>query len=119
MKPNFDQRPSLLHDAQLSRALTSLPARTRPAGLTTSLRVLASQQAQRARRRRLSMGFSAALAVWVDRVRFWCDDLMRPLALPFAGGVLSAVGLFSIWLLPTYPLHTNDLVLSPAVQGIP
>jgi hypothetical protein len=28
---------------------------------------------------------------------------MRPLALPVAGGVFSAVTLFSVWVVPTYP----------------
>ena len=32
---------------------------------------------------------------------------MRPLALPFAGGVVSAIVLFSAWLVPTYPLRAS------------
>lgn len=101
MKSNFDRRHSLLDDDRLSQALRSLPARTAPAGLTTSLRVLASRERQRAHRRGLSERFSD----WKVRTRLWIDNLMRPLAVPFAGGVLSAVALFGIWLVPTYPQH--------------
>ena len=35
-------------------------------------------------------------------------NFMRPMAIPFAGGVLSAVVLFSMWLVPTYPLRANN-----------
>jgi hypothetical protein len=101
MKRNFDRLHLLLEDDQLSQALRSLPARTPPAGLSTSLRVLASRERQRAQRRGLSDHFSA----WTVRTRLWIDNLMRPLAVPFAGGVLSALALFGIWLVPTYPQH--------------
>ncbi len=40
-----------------------------------------------------------------DRARLFVDNLMRPLALPFAGGIFSAVALFSMWVIPTYPLR--------------
>jgi hypothetical protein len=35
---------------------------------------------------------------------------MRPLAVPFAGGVFSAVTLFSVWVVPAYPAlaHQGD-----------
>jgi hypothetical protein len=33
---------------------------------------------------------------------------MRPLALPFAGGVFSTVVLFSMWLVPTYPMRAAN-----------
>jgi hypothetical protein len=98
MKRNFDRRQSLLEDDQLSRALRKLPARKPPAALATSLRVLASQERQRTHR-----SLSEAFSAWTVRTRLWIDNLMRPLAVPFAGGVLSAVALFGIWLVPTYP----------------
>ena len=38
---------------------------------------------------------------------------MRPLAVPFAGGILSAVALFSMWVVPAYPIvmadHATDI----------
>jgi hypothetical protein len=101
MKRDFDRLNSLLEDDRLSHALRRLPARTPPAGLATSLRVLASRERQRAQRR----GWKQAFSAWALRTRMWMDHLMRPLAVPFAGGVLSAVALFSIWLVPTYPVH--------------
>jgi hypothetical protein len=103
MKRNFDRRHSLLEDDQLSHALRKLPARTPPAALTTSLRVLASRERQRTHR-----GWSEAFSAWTGRTRLWIDNLMRPLAVPFAGGVLSAVALFGIWLVPTYPLRATN-----------
>jgi hypothetical protein len=121
MKRDFDQRHSLLNDDQLSHALRRLPARTPPAGLTTSLRVLASRERQRAQHRGWQQGFSA----WALRTRMWMDHLMRPLAVPFAGGVLSALALFSIWLVPTYPQLTaskfdipTTLTTDPTVKSM-
>ena len=88
-----DRKETLLNDDALSGMLRSLPSRVPPAGLTTSLRVLASRE----RRRRD--------AAWVDRAHLVVNNLMRPLALPFAGGVFSTVVLFSMWLVPTYPMR--------------
>jgi hypothetical protein len=99
MKRKFDQRHLLLEDDQLSSALRRLPRRTAPAGLTTSLRVLASQERQRAQQR----GWSDTFTAWIGRTRLHLDNLMRPLMVPCAGGVLSAVALFGVWLVPTYP----------------
>jgi hypothetical protein len=88
-------------DERLSRVLQSLPAPEMPAGLATSLRVLASRESARRSERR---SVSAVLAAWMERARLHFDNLMRPMAVPFAGGVLSALVLFGIWLVPTYPL---------------
>jgi hypothetical protein len=83
----------------LSEALRALPVRT-PPGLTTSLRVIASRERQR---RAASSGFRG----WRDRWELFAKNLMRPLALPLAGGVFSAVGLFSL-LAPTYPMRVDN-----------
>jgi hypothetical protein len=91
----------LLNDDQLSQALRALRGRRPPAGLTTSLRVLASREHQRAQRGSLQ----ETLSTWSVRTRLWIDNLMRPLVVPFAGGILSALALFGIWLVPTYPLQ--------------
>jgi hypothetical protein len=107
MKPDFDRRHRLLDDDQLSHALRRLPVRTSPAGLTTSLRVMASRERELALRRGVLETFSA----WAVRTRLWIDNLMRPLAVPFAGGVLSALALFGIWLVPTYPLRASASTL--------
>jgi hypothetical protein len=66
-----------------------------PAQLNAKLRVLASHE----RNRRLSrVSLSARFEAWSGRARLFFDNLMRPLALPFAGGVLSALTIFSVLL---------------------
>ena len=90
--------------------LRSLPPRVPPTGLTTSLRVIASRE-----RQRLVEGRSLVrvFALWFDRTRFRLRDMLRPLMLPATGGVLSAVVLFSMWVVPTYPLRTKIAVDIP------
>jgi hypothetical protein len=104
MRNNF-QRDGNLSDEVLSRALRSLPARISPAGLTTSLRVIASRERQRMLGQRT---FGHRWAGWRDAVSLSMTNFMRPMAIPFAGGVMSAVVLFSMWLVPTYPLRANS-----------
>jgi hypothetical protein len=105
----------------LSRALGRLPVRIPPPGLTTSLRVIASRERQRTMNR---MTFRRKWETWCDRVRLSATNVMRPLALPLAGGIVSAVVLFSMWVVPTYPVlgkTTSDvptiLTTAPAVKG--
>lgn len=96
-------------------ALRRLPANVPPAQLSTSLQVMASKE----RVRRQYAGVSAS-----DRFRLWVDNLMRPVALPFAGGFLSAVLLFGM-LLPTFTLRRGGggtdipvaLFTDPVVKG--
>lgn len=86
-------------------ALRGLPQNVPPAELSTALRVIASRERQRALLR--GHWFSTVST----RFRLWADNLMRPLALPFAGGLVSAILLFSM-LLPSFALHRvvgNDI----------
>jgi len=102
----------VLSDQTLSVALRNLRRRTPPPELSSSLRVMASRQ-----RLRAVYGRGPALA---DRFRLFADNLMRPLALPFAGGIFSAVVLFSMWVIPTYPLRgssTSDVPLTWTTQA--
>lgn len=92
-------RKELLKDEALSQAVRSLPVRIPPPGLRTSLRVMASKHRQRILGKQ-SLG-------WRDRARLFATNLMRPLALPFAGGVFSTVVLFSMWIIPTYPVRAS------------
>jgi hypothetical protein len=94
-----------ISDEALSRALQSLPCRVSPAGLTTSLLVVASRERQRMLGQRT---FALRWAGWRDSLSLSMTNLLRPMAIPFAGGVLSAVVLFSMWLVPTYPLRANN-----------
>ena len=87
---------------KLGQALRALPSRKPPEGLTTSLRVLASRdRAIRVLSRR------ERVEQWFSNIQFSLNQLMRPLALPAAGGFLSAVALFGTLLVPTYPLRAN------------
>lgn len=94
---------------QVARALKNLPVFSPPEELSTQLHVMASRE----RMRRLSNSSpAAALRHYGERVRLWMDNLMRPLALPFAGGLISALLLFSM-LVPNILMHrypsTNDV----------
>ena len=83
---------------QLRSTLGSMPSRVPPPELTIRLRIAASQ-ARLWRDRGAGFGFD--LRHWSDVFGVWAGNLMRPLALPFAGGLLSAIFLFSM-LAPMY-----------------
>ena len=86
---------------ELRSALRGLPARTPPSRLITELQVLASRE----RVRQLSRGTATALIhFWVGEMRWLFENLMRPIAIPFAGGLVSAVFLFAM-LVPTLQLR--------------
>ena len=88
--------------------LRGLPPVAPPQRLLTQLQVLASREHVR----QLSRSTLAALLhYWGEEIRLYVDNLMRPLAIPFAGGLVSAVFLF-IMLVPTLQFHhakTNDV----------
>src|SRR5690242_10465503 len=84
-------------DDRIIRALRSLPARVPPPALRTKLLVLASRELQRRRLGRWQR--------WTVGLRDNAQNMMRPLALPLAGGVFSAIVLFSTFFGSTYPLQ--------------
>ncbi len=91
--------------------LRNLPMRLPPARLVTQLQVLASRE----HLRRISRGTLRAMVhFWAAELRFFFDNLMRPFALPFAGGLLSALFLFTMLApgLPTRRHISNDVLLS-------
>jgi Putative zinc-finger len=109
------------------RRMRSTPV---PAALAMKLRVLASHE----RQRQLShASFAAWLGYCRDRVSLQFDNLMRPMALPFAGGLLSALLLFGMLvpnlsfvhnvgndqLLVTYTEPEGRLVESLPADGAP
>jgi len=89
----------LVAEETLSRALRSLPRRLPPPELASSLRVIASRECLRALGREI---------VFADRLRLCFDNLMRPLALPFAGGIFSTIILFGMCLVPVYSVHASS-----------
>jgi hypothetical protein len=73
---------------RIREAVRSLPRRTAPPDLTMRLRVAASKARQETRG-------PGRWSRWRDRVELSLSNLMRPLALPAAGGLCSALFLFS------------------------
>ena len=96
----------------LHMSLRNLPPLTPPTRLITELQVLASRE----RMRQISRGtFTALLHFWAEEMRLFFDNLMRPIAIPFAGGLLSAVFLF-LALVPT--LQFPHLVHNDVPSGL-
>lgn len=94
----------------LQAELRGLPVRTPPARLITQLQVLASREHMR----RISRGSLTGLVrFWIAELELFFDNLMRPLALPFAGGLLSALFLFTMLApgLQFAPQTSNDVLL--------
>ena len=93
--------------ADLRARLQRLERPRVPAALAVELRVLASHE----RVRRLARAsLPARLKHWHDTILLHFENLMRPVALPVAGGVVSALLLFGA-LIPTLifrPQLTND-----------
>jgi anti-sigma factor RsiW len=88
---------------ELRGALRQLDKPELPARLLDGLRMLALNE----RLRRLShVGFSARAHRWAGRTQLVFENLMRPLALPFAGGVLSALVMFAM-LVPSLAFPHN------------
>jgi predicted anti-sigma-YlaC factor YlaD len=89
--------------------LRRLPRIAAPKTLSSQLRVIASYD----RERRQGAGeFSSPWQRWLTRARVTMRDLMRPLALPAAGGLLSSI-LFFTMLVDTFALQL------PAQDDIP
>lgn len=87
-----------------------------PEELTGQLRVLASHERER---RLVRASLSTYLGHCASRIWLCFDNLMRPHALPFAGGVISALLLVGIWMpymaakqtvddVPLYPNPSNS-----------
>lgn len=110
MNRDSNFKPILDSDGNLMQALRELPERVPPPSLRTSLRVVASRERQRILQRRTLRDW---LTTWKDRLELTAKNLMRPLALPFAGGVFSTITLFSLWVVPAYPVvmtnHATDV----------
>jgi len=102
---------------ELHASLRSLPTVAPPARLVTELQILASRE----RMRQLSRGTYTALGhFWMAEMRLFFDNLMRPIAIPFAGGLVSAVFLFTM-LMPTlqFPhLTRNDVPSGLFTQSV-
>jgi hypothetical protein len=78
---------------EVSAQLRTLPVRLAPPNLRTELRVIASREALRQRNRAT---LQSRLADWRTQFQLFTDNLMRPLAIPTAGGFFSALLLFAM-----------------------
>lgn len=92
---------------KLRAALRAIPAPTPSGDLNLRLRVLASREASRRKQGTGRMQL-------VRRLQRWADELMRPLAIPTAGGFASALLLFAM-LAPSLAMRAH----SPAGEDIP
>lgn len=95
-----------LYLCQLERqrtALRSLPRPVPPPELTTRLQVVASRHLSELDRRG---EFCNAFTRWLDGLRMWSENLMRPFALPAAGGVLAAFVLFGL-MAPVFSIQAS------------
>lgn len=90
---DLQRSEQLLEIRELRQMLRSLPQRHPSADLGTRLRVLASKESVR-RRSRLST--RQLVNTWLADFRLYANNLMRPLAIPTAGGFLSALLLFGV-----------------------
>jgi len=74
-------------------ALRNLGAPAVPAGLSARLRVIASHERERQLAR---VSFAARLRHYHAKLQLQIDNLMRPLAFPFAGGLVSSIMIFGL-----------------------
>ena len=102
---------NLLNPDAIGRALRSVPPREPPPGLRTSLRVIASRE----RQGRLARRDLASTAGRRDRFELFSNNFWRAIFWPAAGGVASAVVLFSMCVVPAYPLRAHTTVDVPTV----
>jgi hypothetical protein len=97
--------------SELRSSLKGLPQTAVPQRLQTQLQVLASHQRARWN---ATKTLSLALHTWAVNIRLAVDNLMRPLAVPLAGGLASALMLFSL-LVPTLGFRPSVLNDVPTV----
>lgn len=86
---------------RLMQSLPALASHAVPEDVRLRLRVLASREQARQMSRR---NLAARVEFWRERWQRTWDDFLSPLALPFTGGVAAAIVLFSMCVVPAYPL---------------
>jgi len=108
--------------ARLRESVRSLPTVPVPGRLAAKLQVQASKAIVYRRR---TSSLSARMKYWGESARLVIDNLMRPFALPFAGGLTSALFIFGM-LVPNLGLlrtATNDtptaLYTEASVENVP
>jgi predicted thioesterase len=107
---------NLRNSDSVVESLRNLSVKAPSAQLRTSLRVLASRERQRRLERQ---NFRTLWNSWQDRTQLFFDNVIRSVALPFAGGVCSTLVLFSMFVVPAYPLLTRGVADVPTVLSTP
>ncbi len=102
------------YQERLLHSLPKLSGQPLPPELSVRLRVLASRQCQRQAARR---NFAARVQHFRDWAERFCDEIVWPLALPFTGGLSAAIILFSMCVVPAYPLR--QVATSVASADVP
>ena len=96
----------------LRTELRRMAAPALPPYLAHKLRVIASEE----RTRQLLRAAGAnRVGHWTVRLQLFFDNLMRPAALPFAGGLLSALMVFSLIFLPSFGV-VRPLGIDPSLE---
>ena len=94
------------YQERLSNSLPKMSRRAVPPELSVKLRVIASRERQR---QTAGRSIAARGMVLFGRAQLYWNDLLRPLVIPIMGGVASAVVLFSMCVVPAYPLRASTL----------
>ena len=90
---------------RLRQNLRNLPARHPSADLKAAIRRIASRE----RARRIAwLNLTNAFAAWRMRMRMAAKNMMKPMAVPVAGGVVSAILLFAT-LLPDFAREVHPI----------
>jgi Putative zinc-finger len=92
--------------------LLRLTAPPIPAHLAQKLRVMASHERLRRVRRAT---WAKWLEYWQGRLELSFNNLMRPMALPFVGGLISALVVFSFVFVPAFGM-VRTLGFDPAIE---
>jgi hypothetical protein len=100
----------------ISEELRAFSVKAPSPELRTSLRVMASRERQRRLERR---DFAAIWKFWRDRTELFFDNVVRSVALPAAGGLCSTLVLFSMFVVPAYPLLTSSQGDVPTILNTP
>jgi hypothetical protein len=97
-------------NTKLRMLLRTMPPRVAPSELETSLRIIASRESQR---RRTRASWATRWAAMRDDLRVRTNNLMRPIAIPTAGGFVSALLLFGVLApslaIPPVTARANDI----------
>jgi hypothetical protein len=101
------------YQERLTHSLPHISSRPVPPEVSVGLRVLASRERLRQASRR---NLAARVAHFRERARRVWDEFLWPLALPFTGGIASAVVLFGMCVVPTYPLRPPLIADVPLVD---